>query len=100
MDTNLAAVLVVALIVIVLIAAFAVYAARARFKIKAPGASAEFDGSNVMPPGIKMDGVTAEKGSVKAEESLQRGIDMKEVKAGKDVIATIRPPDTDSHPKA
>ena len=90
--------------VLVAIAGFWIFRRRARLRIKGPGgASFDFSGSNepsAPVPGVRMKDVTSQKGAIIAADQTGRGVEMDEVKAQKDILATSRPPKDHLDPKA
>lgn len=88
MDTGTLVVLVVVIFALVIVGAFFVFRSRAKVGINTPLGGMTLDASNERKPAIKMDNVTAKEGSVTATDKMGSGVEMKAVRAGKDVTAT------------
>ena len=88
MDTGTLVVVVVAIFALVIVGAFLVFRSRAKVKIDSPIGGMSLDASDERKPAIKMEDVTAKKGSVTATDKTGSGVEMKTVQAGKDVTAT------------
>ncbi len=88
MDGATLVIVVVAIFALVIVGAFLVFRSRAKVDIDTPVGGMKLDASNERKPAIKMDDVAALTGSVTATDKTRGGIDMKTIRAGKDVQAT------------
>ena len=104
MSTELMLVLVIVVLAVVALGAFAVYQSRAKVHIKGPlGTGVSVDASNEPnppPPGIHAEDIKSRKGGLLAQDDTGRGVVAKEVDVETDVILGSTPPKSKPDPKA
>lgn len=102
MDSGTITIIVIALFVIAIVAAYLVYRQKIRARIKAPGFEFEIDASDEKPPpqhAIEIEEAESTAGGILAEDETGGGVGIKKAKVQDDIIATSKPPEQDS-PKA
>ena len=101
MDTT--AIVVIAILALIVIAAFLVFRQRARVEIKGPlGTGLKLDASNDLPPltpGVKVEAAKSRAGGLLAEDNTGRGADVKQVEVQDDILVSSTPPKKDPDPK-
>jgi hypothetical protein len=93
----------IVLAIVIIVAAF-LYRQRGKFKLTGPfNTGVEFEGSNIEPPpapGVKMEDIQSQSGSIIAEDNTGRGTHMSRADAWGDIRASSKPPEGQADPKA
>jgi hypothetical protein len=102
MDTT--AIVVIAILALIVVAAFVVFRQRTSVRIKGPlGSGLELDASNNPPritPGVKIEGAKSRSGGLLAEDKTGRGAEVNQVDVKDDILVTSAPPGENLDPKA
>lgn len=102
MDNNTLVVVVIAVLALIVIAAFLFFRkGSVKTELEGPlGTKLKVDGTTPPPtPGASIEGATSRRGGIRAEDHLGRGASIKQAEADKDIVATSRQPGEDTGPK-
>jgi LPXTG-motif cell wall-anchored protein len=103
MDTNTAAILALALMVLLVSGGFFVFRRRASVKINSPLGSVDFNASNDPPPtqpAIVVEDATSRGGGLLADDKTGRGVTAKKVDVQDDILISSETPQDKPDPKA